>query len=133
MIIAVDFDGTVVDHRFPRMGLDLPHAVRVLNRIISEGHDLILFTMRSGVKLKEAEQWYGRHGIPLYSVNTHPNQASWTSSPKAHADIYIDDRGLGVPLMKEYWMESPGVDWLLVEKLLEEAGILEKSTDKKDT
>jgi hypothetical protein len=126
MVIAIDFDGTVVDHRYPAVGLDLPNAVRVMKRIVANGHHVMLYTMRSGAKLEEAKTWYRYHGIPLYSVNTDPHQLEWTSSPKAHADMYIDDRGLGIPLLRESWMAHPGVDWEAVEKMLELRGILKQ-------
>lgn len=37
MVIAVDFDGTVVTHRYPQIGVDIK-AVPVLKKIVDAGH-----------------------------------------------------------------------------------------------
>ena len=91
----MDFDGTVVEHQYPAIGPDVPHAVDCLRTLAFEGHKLILFTMRSGPELEQAVAWYRRNKIPLYSVNENPEQFTWTTSPKAYADLYIDDLALG--------------------------------------
>lgn len=96
-IIAVDFDGTVVTHAYPEIGEDAG-AVPVLRELTGNGCRLILYTMRHGALLTEAVEWFRRHGIPLYAVNENPAQRRWTSSPKIHADLYIDDSNLGCPL-----------------------------------
>ena len=55
-IIAVDFDGTIVSHMYPKIGVDNPNAIRVLKKLIEQGHQLILWTMRSGPELDEGDQ-----------------------------------------------------------------------------
>jgi len=122
--ICVDFDGTPVTHEYPRVGRDVG-AVPVLNRLVQMGHRLILFTMRSGKELKDAENWFKEKGIPLYGVNTNPTQKSWTSSPKAYGQLYIDDAALGAPLI-DNGVDRPYIDWVRVEIMLEEMGILPK-------
>ena len=86
MIIALDFDGTVVTHEYPCIGEDIG-AVPVLKELTAAGHKLILFTMRSGKLLDEALAWFKRNGIELYAVNENPEQTSWTSSVKVHANM----------------------------------------------
>lgn len=123
MIIAVDFDGTCVTHEYPKVGGDIG-AVPVLRKLVKAGHKLILFTMRSGKQLEDAVWWFRSHDIPLYGVNTNPDQKSWTQSPKAYAQLYIDDAALGCPLM---WDDLSGrfcVDWQEVEHVLEKRGVL---------
>jgi hypothetical protein len=121
-IIAVDFDGTCVTHEFPNMGRDIG-AVPVLKELVAAGHKLILWTMRSGDRadgsdpLKDAVEWFQRHGIPLYGVNQNPTQKEWTQSPKAYATIYIDDAALGVPLVHPEG-GRPYVDWVRVREAL---------------
>jgi len=116
MIVAVDFDGTVVEHRYPEIGKELDDGVRVLKRLLLNGHRLILFTMRSGKTLLDAVDWFYDRGINLWGINTNPMQKKWTTSPKAFADIIIDDSALGCP------MNEDGVDWIEVEHLLKTKG-----------
>jgi len=111
MIIAVDFDGTVVDHRFPDVGPDVPGAVNCLQELVANGHKIILWTMRSGVYLAHAVEWYAERGIPLYGVNGNPDQKSWTTSPKAYAQVYVDDAAVGCPLITLAKFKRPCVNW----------------------
>ena len=138
MDICIDFDGTCVTHEFPLIGRDIG-AVPVLKRLVSSGHRLILFTMRSdivdvtsddynihkqgGNYLSDAVDWFYRNDIPLYGVNTNPTQHTWTKSPKAYGQLYIDDATLGCPLI-DNGKERPYVDWDKVESMLEKSGIL---------
>jgi hypothetical protein len=132
MIVAVDFDGTCVSHDYPRVGRDIG-AVPVLKRLVDSGHQIIIWTMRSGKELTDAENWYKTHGIPVYGVNGNPTQAAWTASPKAYAQMYIDDAALGCPIMyNPHISDRPYVDWFSVESQLEEMEILRpRFLDKK--
>lgn len=123
MIIAVDFDGTIVTHEYPKVGRDIG-AIPVLKRLIDEGHKLILYTMRSACELDEAQCYIHSFGIHLFGVNENPTQAHWTSSPKAYANLYIDDAALGIPLINPMNGERSYVDWEKVEKMLEASGVL---------
>lgn len=73
MDICIDFDGTCVTHEYPDIGKDIG-SISVLNKIVSNGHNLILFTMRSGVEEMEAVNWFIDNHIPLYGVNKNPSQ-----------------------------------------------------------
>ena len=46
MTIAVDFDGTIVRHRYPAIGEEIPFAVQTLKMLTEERHQLILWTRR---------------------------------------------------------------------------------------
>lgn len=138
MIIAIDFDGTCVTHEFPKVGRDVG-AAPVLKRLVEAGHQLILWTMRSDVEdpksdhpdiipvggkyLTDAVQWFERNEIPLWGINTNPEQKSWTHSPKAYAQLYIDDAALGCPLVHGDH-SRPYVRWDRIEWHLEGVGIL---------
>lgn len=127
--IVIDFDGTVVTHDFPEVGVDIG-AVEVLKRITDSGHKLILFTMRSEKYLDEAVEWFELNGIPLYGINKHPLQHTWTKSPKAQGVINIDDRDLFTPLTNKLpdgteYDGRPFVDWKKVKRKLKETGIYE--------
>lgn len=140
LIVAVDFDGTCVSHEFPAVGNEIG-AAPVLKAMVDAGCRLILFTMRSDVEeptsedvsihlqggkfLTEAVQWFEKHGIPLYGIQTNPTQHTWTASPKAYAQMYIDDCALGVPLkMDENISKRPFVDWNIVRRILEQNDII---------
>ncbi len=122
MIIAIDFDGTCVVHKYPEIGEDIG-AIPVLKDLIAEAHRLVLFTMRGGTCLVKAVQWFTDNDIDLYGVNVNPTQSVWTDSPKAYAELYIDDAALGMPMVRPPG-ERPYVDWIEVRKLLTNSGVL---------
>lgn len=123
-IFAIDFDGTCVEHDYPHIGPDVPGAAGTLLQLVEAGHELILWTMRSGDELAEAVQWFERKGIPIIGANNNPSQAAWTASPKAYAHVYIDDAALGCPLIHphdEPWSHAsprPYVNWRKVREQL---------------
>lgn len=130
MIIAVDFDGTCVTHDFPKVGKDIG-AVPVLKQLVADGHKLILWTMRSdnradgGNYLQDAVDWFKDNGIELWGIQRNPEQDTWTSSPKAYAQLYIDDAALGCPLLTNKEIsDRPYVNWLVVSKHLFAKGII---------
>ena len=131
MEICIDFDGTCVTHEFPKVGKDIG-AVPVLKKIIESGNSLILFTMRSDIEnpksddyniksiggkyLTDAINWFKENGIELYGINENPTQKTWTHSPKAYGQMYIDDAALGCPLKYDPIIsERPFVDWIAVK------------------
>lgn len=69
MIIAVDFDGTIVEHRYPKIGKEIPFAIQTLRTLIKEGHQLILWSVREGALLQEALDWCHERGVDFYSAN----------------------------------------------------------------
>lgn len=123
-VIAVDFDGTCVEHNYPAIGMDVEGAVEVLRTLNKHGHRIILNTMRSGQRLEAAVRWFRDRKIELWAVNRNPEQEQWTSSPKVYADIYIDDSALGCPLIFLEGVRRPVVDWKRVRRALESDGVL---------
>lgn len=118
MEINIDFDGTCVAHAYPHIGADIG-AVPVLKELVSKGHRLILFTMRSGHGLLEAEKWFEENGIPLYGSQKNPTQWKWTTSNKSYAHLMIDDSALGCPLKHDEGVsDRPFVDWVRVREIL---------------
>lgn len=100
MIIAVDFDGTIVQHKYPKIGKEKSFAFKTLKLIQEKGHQLILWTYRSGKELEEAVQFCEEKGLIFHAVNRnlHEDESYQFSSRKIYADIYIDDRNLlGIP------------------------------------
>ena len=129
MIIGVDFDGTIVENIYPNEGAPLPGAIETLKDLVERGHQIVLWTVRSGFDLDVAVATVAGHGVSLWGVNQNPSQQLWGTpagphrtaggSPKAHCHIYIDDRALGAPLD-----DNGHIDWTDVRRMLEERGVL---------
>lgn len=124
-IVGLDYDGTCVTHAYPKVGEDIG-AVKVLKRILENGHKIILFTMRSDINhLGDALDWFSANDIELWGINKNNTQFVWTNSPKPHCNIFIDDAALGTPLKYDVNLsDSPFVDWEKVEEMLVNMGIL---------
>ena len=99
MIIAVDFDGTIVEHKYPAIGRELPFAIETLRKLQSDRHKLILWTVREGGLLEEALSFCRERGLEFYAVNRdYPEEERDRNnhfSRKLKADVFIDDRNLG--------------------------------------
>jgi len=98
MLIAVDFDGTIVEHKYPAIGKEIPFATQTLKQLIQDGHRLILWTIRHGDSLDEAVAWCKERGVEFYSINRdyeEQDAPSGERSPKVKCDMYIDDRNVG--------------------------------------
>lgn len=97
LIVAIDFDGTIVDDAYPKIGKPKLFAFETLKRLQEDGHRLILWTYRCGKKLDEAVSFCEEHGIRFYAVNkSFPEEEfNTTQSRKIYADLFIDDRNLG--------------------------------------
>lgn len=118
MIIAVDFDGTIVGHRFPEVGEEVPGAIQWMKEWQRLGAKIILWTERSnkrkapyGSYLADAVRWLHDRGVWEYGVNENPGQSSWSDSPKAYAAVYVDDAAFGCPLIHPAGFSRPCVDW----------------------
>ena len=98
MIIAVDFDGTIVEHKYPEIGRELPFAIETLKKLQQERHRLILWSVREGKLLQEAVDFCRERGLEFYAVNSNYAEETLESnhySRKLKADLFIDDRNLG--------------------------------------
>ena len=97
MTIAIDFDGTIVENRYPKIGKPLLFAIETLKKLHEEGHQLILWTYRTGPELQEAVEFCKSKGIFFFAVNrSYPEEKfDNTLSRKIQADIFIDDRNFG--------------------------------------
>ena len=98
MILAIDFDGTIVEHEYPKIGKTKLFAFQTLKQLQKQGHHLILWTYRAGKELEEAVQFCKENGIEFYAINKNYPEEEFdekTISRKIYADIYIDDRNIG--------------------------------------
>ncbi|GBU06917.1 hypothetical protein AwDysgo_02480 [Bacteroidales bacterium] len=113
MIIAVDFDGTIVEHAYPKIGKPVPFAMDVLKRLqAEEAHTFLLWTVRSGKLLDEAVEYCEKNGFSFYAANKNSPEEDETKSPrKLLADLFIDDRNFGgLP------------DWGVIYKVIKKGG-----------
>lgn len=120
MYIGLDFDGTVVDHRYPEIGAPVEGAIDWLKRFHELGAQLILHTVRSDSDgqsdgpLTQAVNYLTEQGVVLSGVNSNPTQSHWSTSPKVFAEIYIDDAAFGCPLVHPEGFARRCVDWSIV-------------------
>jgi hypothetical protein len=95
--IAVDFDGTIVEHKYPEIGKELLFAFETLKQLIKQKHQVILWTYRAGQELDEAVEFCRENGVEFFAVNKNFPEEYYDGSisRKIDADVYIDDRNLG--------------------------------------
>ena len=128
MIIAVDFDGTIVEHRYPAIGAEIPFAIETLKKLAREQHRLILWTVRKGKLLEEAVEFCRKRGLEFYAVNrNYPEETEEQAvkgSRKLKADIWIDDRNVG-------GLPEWGIIYQLIHNEVTYDEYLRKKKDKK--
>ena len=115
MIVALDFDGTLLTHKFPALGEDIG-AFEWLLQFQNDYSELkyMLWTVRSGEPLLGAMRYCAHRGLEFWSVNVNLDQHTWPypGSCKAHAHVYVDDAALGAPLITPADQNArPYVDW----------------------
>lgn len=97
MKIAVDFDGTIVEHKYPDIGKERMFAFETLKALLNDGHQLILWTVRVGKELEDAVEYCRKNGVEFYAINkNYPEEIlDENTGRKILADLYIDDRNVG--------------------------------------
>ena len=95
--IAIDFDGTIVEDAYPKIGKPIIFAFETIKKLQEDRHRVILWTYRRGTALEEAVAFCKKNGITFYAVNmSFPEEEFDNSySRKINADIFIDDRNIG--------------------------------------
>ena len=120
--IAVDFDGTIVEHAYPEIGKEMLFAFQTLKELNKLGANLILWTFRTGKELDDAVEFCRKNGVEFYAVNkNYPEEVfDETISRKINADIFIDDRNAG---------GFPG--WSLIWQMLNPYEVQQMEAEKK--
>ena len=119
MRIAIDFDGTIVEHKYPAIGREMPFAIQALKELNKKNHHLILWTYRTGKELDDAVNFCRVNGVEFYAVNKNfPEEIfSETISRKIDADIYIDDKNFGgFPGWNKIWELFSNEELLKIEE-----------------
>ena len=124
MYVAVDCDGTIVEHMFPDLGPPVPGAVEWMRTWAEAGAKLLLWTVRDDDRevadpryaktLSKAVAYCRDNGVEFYGVNENPDQKAWSLSPKVYAHVYVDDAAFGCPLIPGTASARPMVDWARV-------------------
>lgn len=103
-IIAVDFDGTLCENKWPEIGSPNEEVIEYLKNRQKSGDKLILWTCRMGKRLDEAVKWCEEHGLIFDAINDNlPETLAWIGSVtrKIFAHEYIDDRNVLVSDCRE--------------------------------
>ena len=97
LTIAVDFDGTIVEHKYPEIGNAIPFAIHTLKALQQKGHRLVLWSYRTGKELDEAIDYCKKQGLEFYAINRNYPEEKFSENigRKILADIYIDDCNIG--------------------------------------
>ena len=109
LIIAIDFDGTIVEDAYPKIGKPMIFAFETMRKLQSEGHRLILWTYRTEKKLQEAVDFCKQQGLEFYAINKSNPEEEFDGkiSRKINATFFVDDRNIG-----------GFIGWTAVHKLL---------------
>lgn len=127
-ILAIDFDGTIVENNYPSIGKPMLFAFETLKKLQKKGFILILWTYRSDKRLEEAVEFCQKHGLEFYAVNKSYPEEEYADniSRKINADIFIDDRNIGgFPGWGEIYRELIGKDKELEELKNKKKGFFE--------
>ena len=134
MKIYLDFDGTVVEHYFPEIGAENPNALNVILRLQTAGHDIILNTYRADIDHKHVQEALDfmrtlevlAHPIEKFLPQKLEPRSFDLIQAKESNQLYIDDIAEGIPMRRNIALEyGMMVDWIELEKRLEEAGLFE--------
>jgi len=134
MKIYLDFDGTVVEHFFPEIGAENPHAIQVIARLQAARHDIVLNTYRADIDQKHVQEALDyihsfeeiKQPIEKFLHEKLEPRAFDMVVAKESNQLYIDDIAEGIPMRRNIVLEhSMMVDWVELEKILEETGFFE--------
>lgn len=102
MIIAVDFDGILVEDQFPEIGSPKEEMVVLVRQLIATGYEVVLWTSRTDARLAEAVEWCIANGLRFSAINDQApsNKAKYQhiyphGTRKVYADLYVDDHNIG--------------------------------------
>lgn len=97
-VLGIDFDGTIVEENYPKIGELREDARYYINKLYDEGFKIIINTCRSGRFADDARDFLIKNGIKYHTFNENlPEILKMynTDCRKISADLYIDDRNLG--------------------------------------
>ena len=95
LVIAIDFDGTIVTNKYPNIGYLKRNAKEVINKLYDEGHDIIINSCRQGREEREMVEFLIDNEIKFDEVNEnlcYRIEEYENDCRKIGADVYIDDK-----------------------------------------
>lgn len=98
MIIAIDFDGTIVENKYPAIGELIPGAVDYIRKLYDDGHEIIIWTCRTDKNMMDAATFLKLEGVPFHAINDnlpHNVELYGSNSRKVYAHCYVDDKNIG--------------------------------------
>lgn len=110
-IMAVDFDGTLVIDRFPKIGEERKKFCNIIRIFQKMGVKSILWTSRTGSALQEAIEWCKDHDLHFDAINENlPGviELTGTDTRKVYANVYFDDRNRDIS-DSTMWSEVEGI------------------------
>jgi hypothetical protein len=108
MIIAVDFDGTLAEDKFPDIGEPNVKLINAIKELYKNGHEIILWTSREGIVLDNAVKWCKKQGLKFHKVNDNLDRIKQQYNMnvrKVYSDVYIDDKALQVKDLEDNIIE----------------------------
>lgn len=111
-VVAIDFDGTLVEDRFPDIGRPYENMFNLVKVLQDKGVKVVLWTSRDGERLEKAISFCNDKGIVFDAVNENIKEVQemfHTDTRKIYADIYLDDKAY-LPCIYLYKAE---LEWLL--------------------
>lgn len=119
-IIAVDFDGTLVEDKWPEIGKPNKEMFEFLKYLQKEHNiKLILWTSRTDRHLINAIEFCKAQGMEFDAINENlPEVKAFTGrdTRKVYADIYLDDKSIPAIQAPIYWVHKLGLHWMEVIK-----------------
>jgi hydroxymethylpyrimidine pyrophosphatase-like HAD family hydrolase len=108
-IIAIDFDGTIVDDQFPHVGEFKPFSLATMWDIKKHGGKIIIWTCRTGEQLEQAKQALMYAGVKYDALNQNLQETIDVypdNGRKIYADVYIDDRANFIEKIDWCWIHD---------------------------
>ena len=109
-VIALDFDGTLFENKFPEIGEPRMHVIKKALEEQLNGSDLVLWTCREGKLLDDALVACAEYGLYFSAVND--------STDEWKQNFCNDPRKIGAT---EYWddraMNPDSIDWLMRDQI----------------
>ena len=97
-IIAVDFDGTLVEDKFPEIGEPIKYVWEELRKAQATGAKIILWTSRDNQRLKEAVEFCVQRELHFDAINDNLDEVKImfdNNTRKVYANEYWDDKSIG--------------------------------------
>ena len=118
-IIAVDFDGTLVEDNFPEAGKPNLELIQLLKTLQGFGVKVILWTCRTGKHLFDAVHYCLGHDLIFDAVNENLPEVQKLyggDTRKVFADLYIDDKAIPHCQSALYWAHRLGLNYCAIRE-----------------